>query len=93
MTTATNHTPGPWAFDGNDLVTYGTHGTHVARIATTGTGYAVRPNGRLIAAAPTMLEALKAAQKMAASGAAPLPPSDPRWAQIADAISLAEQGE
>ncbi len=47
-------------------------------------------NARLLAAAPDLLEALKVAQKLAASGPAPLPPSDPRWAQIADAIAKAE---
>ncbi len=46
-------------------------------------------NARLIAAAPDLLAALKVAQKLAASGPAPLPPSDPRWAQIADAIAKA----
>lgn len=49
-----------------------------------------KANGRLIAAAPDLLDALKVAQKLAASGPAPLPPSDPRWAQIADAIEKAE---
>jgi len=37
-----------------------------------------------------MLAALKVAQQLAASGPAPLPPSDPRWAQIADVIAAAE---
>lgn len=37
-----------------------------------------------------LVAALLVAQKLAASGPAPLPPSDPRWAQIADAIARAK---
>lgn len=56
------HTQGEWRVDEKDetLIVAGAYGLHVARVATVGMGFAVRPNARLIAAAPALLAALQA---------------------------------
>lgn len=53
------HTQGEWRVDEKDetLIVAGAYGLHVARVATVGMGFAVRPNARVIAAAPDLLTA------------------------------------
>ncbi len=66
----TKHTPGPWAYDGNVIgsvksslglvaITYGPGGTDEDDDDRTLDHGSMKPNARLIAAAPTMLAALK----------------------------------
>lgn len=101
-----SHTPGPWRLHINfpDRIVAGgvginhrfvadcrcLSGSPVYREHFTPPQEEALANARLIAAAPDLYEALKAAQKLAASGPAPLPPTDPRWAQIAAALARAE---
>jgi len=54
MTTTTPHTPGPWSTDGTKSFYVLRNGDFVANASTAA-------NARLIAAAPQMLEALRAA--------------------------------
>jgi hypothetical protein len=55
------HTPGPWAYDTNGLITAGPRRLHIAQTAVTGMGRAAELNAALLAAAPDMLQALKIA--------------------------------
>jgi hypothetical protein len=55
------HTPGPWATDGNGLITAGKNRLHIAQTAVTGMGSAAEANANLLAAAPEMLDTLKLA--------------------------------
>ena len=61
----TAHTPGPWTISGASTIkTLGGNKTYIASIAKND-----RPaNARLIAAAPDLLEALKALQRQALQG-------------------------
>jgi hypothetical protein len=55
------HTPGPWAYDTNGLITAGPRRLHIAQTAVTGMGRAAELNARVLAAAPDMLQALQIA--------------------------------
>jgi hypothetical protein len=62
---ATVHTPGPWEVKGNILKCTGPYGKYLFKLEEMpGTGSEAEPNARLIAAAPDMLAALKAARDM-----------------------------
>jgi len=53
----TKHTPGPWEWQGYDLV--GSDGFTIASVDFFGSADEADANGRLIKAAPAMLEALR----------------------------------
>ena len=55
------HTPGPWDYDTNGLITAGPRRLHIAQTAVTGMGRAAELNARVLAAAPDMLQALQIA--------------------------------
>lgn len=54
------HTPGPWTAHDDGLITAGPRRLHIAQTATTGMGHAAADNARLLAAAPDLLQALRA---------------------------------
>lgn len=54
------HTPGPWAYETNGLITASPRRLHIAQTISTGMGQGMA-NARLLAAAPEMLQALKIA--------------------------------
>ena len=74
-----NHTPGPWVYDPNNLGSYGV--PHVGLVCEDGSslpimleeGPDMEANARLIAAAPDMLEALKLVQRSLAGKDTNLP--------------------
>lgn len=58
------HTPGPWhVVDGTfNTMIASDKGFYVTEVKQTGMGHAVEPNARLIASAPDLLDALRAAR-------------------------------
>jgi hypothetical protein len=64
----TKHTQGEWAFDDNEIYSESTdHGAAICTMNTTSAHFTqeeVKANARLIAAAPTMLNALIEAEKL-----------------------------
>ena len=88
MNTQTKHTPGPWAVSDDGDVTLIIHApkddVDIARMSNDCEMFSeIRSNAHLIAAAPAMYDALKAAADY-------IPVTSPEGRLIAQAIALAE---
>jgi hypothetical protein len=84
------HIPGPWTANASGLITAGPRGLHIAQAAQTGLGYAADHNARLIAAAPQLLDALRALYPIAARQLAGAHDGAPILAAARAAIEAAE---